>query len=75
MIFLVRISFFRQMFIAFALIVFGWLLLSNALRMHSGVINVSGMLIAVVCWWLAYRAIRAGFWVLNAHARVTFGRN
>ena len=75
MIFLFRISVFRQMFIAFALIVFGWLFLSNALRVHSGLINVLAMLIAVVCWWLAYRAIRVGFRVLNGHARVTFGRH
>jgi hypothetical protein len=42
---------------------------------HSGLINVLAMLIAVVCWWLAYRAIRVGFRVLNGHARVTFGRH
>ena len=42
---------------------------------HGVQISVPEILIAVVCWWLAYRAIRVGFGVLNAHARVTFGRN
>ena len=69
-----RISLFRQLFIAFALFVFGWMLLRANMR-HGVQISVPEMLIAVVCWWLAYRAVRVGIRVLNAHARVTFGRN
>jgi hypothetical protein len=69
-----RISLFRQLFVAFALFVFGWMLLRANMR-HGVQISVPEILVAVVCWWLAYRAVRVGFRVLNAHARVTFGRN
>jgi len=69
-----RISFFRQLFVAFTLFVFGWMLLRANMR-HGVQVSAPEILVAVVSWWLACRAVRVGFRVLNAHARVTFGRN
>jgi hypothetical protein len=72
----IRTGFFRQLFIAFLLIVGGWMLFRNGMNTsHGGQISIPEILVACVCWWLSYRAIRNGFRVLSAQARVAFGND
>lgn len=75
MIFFFRISFLRQIVIAFFFAAFGLEALQNAMQVrHAGsLFRAMAVLLALGCWWLAYRAIRVGIRVLTAHARVTFG--
>ena len=75
--FLFRISFFRQLVIALFLAAFGWEAIQNAMRVgdRNALLTTVLALIACFFWWLAWRAIRVGFRVLSAHARVTFGND
>ena len=71
MIYLFRVSFAQQVFLAGVFFLIGFWSLSFV----RGTIAFVAVPLIIACWFLSYRALRNGFRLFTAHLHILFGRS